>query len=223
MKTLWTFGDSMTFGHGCREDCPNNQYYLLYKQEGNDIWPNILANKLNSNIINLGKSGASNDYIIDSIIDNFNDIKENDYVVIGKTFHERFDVPDKQYNVLRAVFGEIKDIDINKDWFFWFKNEEQYRTQEEIETLINFNYYYSSNLLYKERQDKRFDFLSKRLEERNVKVFSWQNGDSHKDKLFERIINHTKGKIPDYHFSFKGHKDFSEYFYSKIMEEKKII
>ena len=24
MNTLWTFGDSMTFGHGCNETCHSN-------------------------------------------------------------------------------------------------------------------------------------------------------------------------------------------------------
>ena len=44
MNTVWTFGDSFTFGYGCRKDC--NSYtldeYYSYKKNNDDIWPNHL-------------------------------------------------------------------------------------------------------------------------------------------------------------------------------------
>ena len=93
MNTLWTFGDSFTFGHGCRLDGPLSEYCLNYKKEGDDIWPNHLGKLLNLNVKNYGKCGASNDFIIDSIINNWDSFKENDYVIIGISYHNRFDVP----------------------------------------------------------------------------------------------------------------------------------
>ena len=71
MNTLWTFGDSFTFGHGCRPDGPLPEYYNNYKKDGDDTWPNLLGSMLNTKVKNFGKCGASNDYILDSIIDNF--------------------------------------------------------------------------------------------------------------------------------------------------------
>ena len=37
MNKIWCFGDSFTFGHGCRIDCPRNEYYNNYWKEGDDI------------------------------------------------------------------------------------------------------------------------------------------------------------------------------------------
>jgi len=220
MNTLWTFGDSMTFGHGCREDCPNNQYYKEYKEEGDDIWPNILADKLKLDVINLGKCGASNDYIIDSIIDNFDKIIENDYVIIGKTFHERFDIPKKESNQLQTIFGEIEDYSKDDWWIHW--TNETGRSEEEIETIINFIYYYADNRLYEERQNKRYNFLKNLLENKNVNILLWKVEEPI-TKRMERIDVATNFKIKDKHFSFKGHKLFSEYLYNKITLDKKII
>ena len=79
MATLWTFGDSMTFGHGCVLDYEGDEYYKKYKKSDDDlIWPVILANKLGYKLNNLGKCGASNDYIFDTIISNYHLISEND-------------------------------------------------------------------------------------------------------------------------------------------------
>ena len=37
MRTLWTFGDSFTFGHGCRPDGPLSEYYYEYKSNDDVI------------------------------------------------------------------------------------------------------------------------------------------------------------------------------------------
>ena len=83
MATLWTFGDSMTAGDGCllhlgiRDG--GDKYYNEYKELDSDIWPNILGRTIGLNVKNIGKSGASNDYILDSIIDK---LAENDNVIV---------------------------------------------------------------------------------------------------------------------------------------------
>jgi len=59
MKTLWTFGDSFTFGHGCREDCNSGSYekYKSYKSDNDDIWSNKLSKLLQMHLKNLGVNG----------------------------------------------------------------------------------------------------------------------------------------------------------------------
>ena len=151
MNTLWTFGDSFTFGHGCREDC--NSYtvddYYGYKQEGDDIWPNHLANLLNCNVSNLGKNGVSNDYILDVIIDNFDFIKENDYIIIGKTFHGRIEIPykNKVYKSFAHYEGGKIDENTNSN-DIWLKTEFKDLDKEIIETIVNFQYHFSNELFY---------------------------------------------------------------------------
>jgi len=222
MNTLWTFGDSFTFGYACREDC--NSYtvddYYGYKKEGDDIWPNHLGNLLNCNVSNLGKNGVSNDYILDAIIDNFDFIKENDYIIIGKTFHGRIEVPfnNKIYKGLADYEGgRIDENTHTKD--VWIKNEFKDLNKEVIETIINFQYHFSNELFYKERNNKRFEFIKNRLHnEKNVKFcYVWGLEEDVKFyHTFEQIIQATNRKVIDTHFSFKGHLDFAHFVYNKI-------
>ena len=221
MATLWTFGDSFTAGDGCVKNLGirdgNYKYYNEYNQWDSDIWPNILGKTIGFNVKNIGKSGASNDYILDSIIDNFDMIEPNDIVIIGKTFYQRFDIPKLNSNEFHTQYGESlhilsTDLKINK------YNKEKL----EIETIINYGVLFSDNLLFKKRQDKRFNFIQTQLSNKVNKILVWDI-DSDLRKSIETISHHTKGKIKDYHFSFNGHKQFSERLYKKIYTKPALI
>lgn len=206
MSTLWAFGDSQTYGAGCRPGDIVYESYVEYKKDEDNVWSFLLAEKLGYSCNNMGIPGASNDTILDTIIDNFDVIQSGDIVIIGKTFHERFDIPNG--DKLHPIFGEIGSISDA----LGYPND---RTNEEITTLINFIYYYATNSLYEKRQNKRFDFIKNQLKQKGVSVFEWKNDDKN-TMLFERIINHTKGKVKDKHYSFNGHRDFSNYMYALI-------
>lgn len=206
MNTLWTFGDSFTFGHGCRIDGPLPEYCKNYKKELDDIWPNHLGKMLNLKVKNFGKSGASNDFIIDSIIDNWNYFKENDFIIIGITYHNRFDVPLN--NEMMSIFPNMKLSDRQKELY----------KKEEIEAIINFQYYFSNDELYKNRYLKRLNFLDKILKEKKINTFLWEVRDKlYSNNSFETITNATNGKINDGHLSFKGHIDFANVLYKKLI------
>ena len=205
MATIWTFGDSFTFGHGCRPDGPLCEYYNSYKKDGDNIWPNLLAELLNSNVKNFGKCGASNDFIIDCIIDQWNSIEEGDFVIIGTTFHNRFDIPIKNKLSLSTNYwgiDDVSDLDLFK--------------KEEIETIVNFQYYFADNELYKARHIKRFNFLYKLLKEKKVNSFIWDVPSITETNKFEKIIESTNRELEDYHFSFKGHRDFAHMIYERV-------
>ena len=211
MSTLWTFGDSYTFGAGCRPDGPvylpkgeTTEYYDNYKTEFDDIWANLLGNMLNMKVKNLGCSAVSNDYIIDSIMDNWDDIKEDDFVIIQITYHARFDIP---YD------GELLTPFFNNEYancFPLYKNEE-------IENIINFQYYFTNHKLYKLRHLKRFNFLEKLLKDKKVKTYLWNLMDFTQSSKFEKITEATNGKIQDCHFSFKGNREFANTIYKRII------
>jgi hypothetical protein len=220
-NTLWAFGDSMTFGHGCNVDCKSNTRleYLPYKKEGDDIWSNHLSKLLNYDVINLGKNGASNDYIFGSIIDNFDYINEGDIVIINMTLHGRIEVPigDEIVNALSSYENEMKirGYDSGGD------------RQEKIETIINFQYHFSNHQFYKDRHIKRFNFIKNRLlNEKKVKyVYLWslEEVDSGLYSSFETIHKATNGAVNDTHFSFNGHLNFAHFLYNTVRDKKQII
>lgn len=200
-STLWTFGDSNTAGHGCN---PRDEYYEKYYKLGDNIWSVWLSEKLNVELKNLGKNGSSNDVIIDTIIEKWEEINKGDYVFIGMTHSHRFDVPiNNHFESIVHDFSKSKT-----------ENE---LTNDEFETIINFQYYFADNILYKNRQIKRFEWIKKLLIQKGCeKVILWNVQTDLKG--LETIKDDTDGKIVDYHLSFKSHKLLSEIFYKKYFE-----
>jgi hypothetical protein len=196
MKTLWTFGDSFTEGTGCGID---DEYYKNYFKKGDKTWPVWLSELLNTNLKNCGKGGYSNDMILDSIITNWQDIEKGDIIFIGFTYPHRFDVPVN--GKLRSIVHDFTDNDL---------------TKEKFETIINFQYYFSDNILYRNRQMKRFEWIKNLLQKKECKlVVIW---DVQIDlKNLETITGATDGKIEDGHLSYAGHKLLAEIFYKKYI------
>ena len=69
MKKLLTVGDSFTYGEELADKT--------------SAWPQILANKLNYSLTNLGQPSASNDKILRKTIDHLVREPDVDLVVIG--------------------------------------------------------------------------------------------------------------------------------------------
>lgn len=221
MATIWTFGDSFTAGDGCVENLAIRdgefKYYNEYKELDSDIWPNILGKTIGYDVKNIGKSGASNDYIIDSIIDNFNTIESDDVVVIEKTFYQRFDVPKLNSNEFHTQYAEgLYSLSLD------LKKNKYKKDKLEIETILNYGILFADNPLFKERQNKRFGFIETLLKTKVNKILIW-DVDSDLRKSIETIGQHTDGKIKDYHFSFNGHKTFSQIIYKKLYTKPSLI
>lgn len=206
MNKLWVFGDSMTYGHGCRPDGPLNEYYYNYKKEGDDIWPNIVANNFNLKCVNMAIGGCSNDIIIDEVIKNFDKINVNDIVIIGKSFSQRYDIPKPKSNKWFTVIGHTNSEYIEMIIKLYGKKI--------FELLINFCYHFSQNEKYKIRQNNRIEFLGKLFKSKNIKCIIWGIEENKID--LDRIIYATNGKIKDYHFSFYGHKQFADKIINKL-------
>ena len=229
MNKLWAFGDSMTFGHGCNVECKSETKvdYLPFKKDGDDIWSNHLSKLLNYDVINLGKNGASNDYIFDCIIDNYNSIQPNDVVVINMTLHGRMEVPFKNgiYNILSGYEKNKTFMDDIEPQILQAKNQTKEEDDEKIEALINFQYHFSNHKFYKDRHTKRFNFIKDRLiNECKVKyVYLWSlEDDDGVYASFETIKDATNGLVNDTHFSFNGHFNFAYFIYSLINKNKLI-
>lgn len=199
MNTLWAFGDSFTEGTGCML---TDDYHINYFKNGDKTWPFWLSESLNTNLKNCGVGGYSNDMILDSIIDNWNNIKKDDFVFISFTYSHRFDVP---------IDGELKSIVHN-----FSERINNNLGNDEFETLVNFQYYFSDNILYKNRQLKRFNWVKSLLLKTGCKlVVIWDV--QYDTKNLQTITGATNGKIKDGHLSYDGHKIFAETLYKKYI------
>lgn len=219
MTKIWVFGDSFTFGDGCRPDRGiikgDLEYYNHYNNGDFDIWPNLLSKMTGFEIVNLSKSGASNDYILDSIMSSINLIEYDDMVIISKTFFERFDIPTE--TGFDTIYAEsLYGIEV------CLESEKSEKNKIEKETILNYGLLYASHKLMKQRQDNRFNFLKSLLSNKVSKFYMW-DVDSDFRKSFNTISHHSNGKYNDYHFSFIGHQEFANTMYKIFLLEKTLI
>jgi len=218
---LITFGCSYTAGNpisfpdinGKLYTDNNSNYVKNYKKNDDDLtWSEIVSNKLNLDLYNFGCGGYSNDMILDSIINNWDKIGTDDYVIIEQTYTHRFDVPNLKRNTLVTVNPNVVDYPIHDNPF----------TKKECEHIAYTSVLMGSDI-YKKRYNKRFLFILKMLYElKNVKkCLIWNVEDVTFNNPYEQIYIETKNEIIDHHWSYKGHKDFSNYILKEINTEKK--
>jgi len=193
MSTLWTFGDSFTAGNGCLF---NDEYTSKYKKSEKDkIWNDIIASEFSLKLKNLGLGLYSNDKIIDSVIKSYNLINQNDIVIIGITFYNRFDIP---YNNELITLSPTNLPDDNN---------------ELLKEIIIFM---DSDLL-KQRQLARIFFLKNLLEQKGVKCLIWEVETQW--IKYQNIKNDSCGEINDLHWSYNGHKEFATYIIEQIKKQ----
>ena len=192
MNNLILFGDSFTSDVII-------EYVNMYKNHEDYHWGEIIASKLNLNLINLGVGSFSNDRILDKIIENHHIIKEEDIVIIGKTFYNRFDIPNKDINL---GFTTVTPLSYEPLLKFGFTSEEAKSIILFLTVIDDKNFVNRANLRYKFIED--FLYLKK------IKnCIFWEVEDLW--KTFEDIKTATNNKINDNHWSYKGHKDFANY------------
>jgi hypothetical protein len=215
MKNLWVFGDSFSAGNG---SLPNEIYELQYKKTEEDlIWPQKLSKLLNYKLNNHAMGLYSNDKIIDSIIEVFDNIQRNDIVIIQKSFTHRFDIPNEIDNVLLTTAPNSKHMLMH--WYNDNTNMKKRYNKFEMEA-IEYIAVTMDNELIQERQNKRFNFLEKLIKNKGVKkCFVWDIIEVIRpDNLkYETIFTATNGKIDDKHWSYKGHSDFTDWISNELV------
>jgi len=210
MSTIWGFGDSLTFGHGCRPDGPLLEYYNEYKREGDKIWLEWLGEWKGMKTRNLGLCGASNEYIFDSVLDNNKNIKSGDIVIIGATIWGRRDIPvgDRWLPLLSIleVGGEVMGAVTGVNTM----------SIEDRNIIVEYQLRFGEHPLWKERMVKRFSFLKETLQRRGIEVIQWYIHDEVSRNIEK--IRHVS-PIDDSHYSFAGHKAMAEYFDKRLKGE----
>jgi hypothetical protein len=203
MNKLWTFGDSMT------EPFQNNNAdwsleYCNYKGYCPKVYGEILAEKLEMNLVNRGKGGIDNYTILEKICEDINKIGKDDIVIIGWTYPVRFRIVNDG-NVWSYILPNSK-----KDKYI--KSISQSTTDE---ILVNRNH----NLYIKEI-DNWIRLINKPLN--NVIHWSYAvklDGSSYLPN-FNRIVTETSGACNDTHYSETGHIELSNTLYELLIHNK---
>ena len=194
MNKLFTFGCSFTAGNGCLID---EEYTKKYKKDKTDlIWPEIISKNMELDLINIGMGGYSNDKILDSIIQTYDTINKDDVVIIEMSFHHRYDIPNKLNNSLITIAPNPSNLLINE------------YSKKEIENITYVSTLMESNL-FKNRNINRFNFI-KDILLKTKKVNKCLIWDVETEiNRFEKIIDVTNNEIIDHHWSYRGHRNFS--------------
>jgi hypothetical protein len=205
MNKLWTFGDSFTFGHGCRpiiDETKNGTYYktfLEYIDLSKPIWPEIVAETFNLELVNKGFNGISNDRIFDYVLKNITEFQPNDCVIIQISTSYRFEFPfakernlfgtikgskDELYeyndspHILKTIYSlnVLKDFEDGGETTLMYTNGEKENenfklTKDKFETIKNFFNYFIYYQKYYEREIWRFIKIAELLNNLNVNVF----------------------------------------------------
>lgn len=223
MKNIWFFGDSFTRGDGCIAE-NESPYYDNYPNLRGTLWTTKLSNKFGMNENNLGESGCSSDWIINTIVDNLYKIKPKDIVILSDTRPSRYLVPRVQDNEIHCFSPGQESI-----WDWHIKNREDTTKPKEWEdmkrTLIDYTWYFQENYskLWEEYYLERFKNLQKYFDSIGVTNYFWSYKLWYEKQIDIELISEHIPEIHNEHFSWKGHEQFSKYIDDKINLTKKLI
>ena len=223
MAKLWCFGDSYTAGDGCKlfstGTHPNTIEYrkFLNKKENEYIklFSDIVAEHFELECINLGQSGAGNEKILDTLLSNIHLISKDDYVILGVSYFQRFDIDG-------LLPLEFSTININSLLDSNNMITDTLSKEALLQIVIN-----RSSKAFENRLLRQIKGISHILKELSKSVYVWTNDhylDEQKSGLFQlptgyhtlshflgevAITAHTNKVVCDGHFSEVGHTIFA--------------
>lgn len=225
MRRLWTFGDSFTADY----EYDHFDSYKKYKDIlGYEIktWPTILSEKFGMLLHNCAMKGSSNFDIFNKFIDNSNNFRPHDILIIGWALITKFKYVDN--DIFKTINPDTQDeflkkIIENRKHTLW-----QYEIHQYMKFIMNFCYqkklhiyFWSSedeNLLYGEHALKKYEY------DKNSHVIKNNNRIGLVFDLISKgsstIEIDTNGVIKDCHLGEKGHFDMANLFYNYIIQNK---
>lgn len=198
MSKLFVFGDSFS------EKWDDLSPYSVWSGYIPKVYSQMVSEKLGIECFNFAKGGWSNADIFQSVCQNADKIGDGDIVIIGWTIFERFRLSSAH--------------PINPFWIRfqagnWDLNLKANLIPEGIsETTVNeILYNRSFEELYIEEVSDWIKLLSKTFKGNTFINFRWWG-----KPMYETITTATNGEIFDWHWSERGHMDFSEWLLDKI-------
>ena len=215
---LWVFGDSFT-----AEYYENNNYknYVEYKKGvAPIIWSNLLSKKINLEVINHAKCGASNYTIFNQLIKSIDDINENDIVIIGWSYITRYISGDPNTRTLiEGPIGPFSKITCDEIFF----NRNLTCWGDEVSSWIKLINRYSNlksiNIFHWSADERVFnsdiDILDKKfiVTNEDLSIYNYFN----QKNIKFTIKQETNNLIDDLHCSQIGHNLMCDFIYNKII------
>lgn len=232
MGKLFLFGCSYTAEYYF-DSVVNKFYKEYYDYRGGNFpptWGQLLAKKLNLDLVNCAWGGNGNDQIFQDVCHRAPEFDANDMVIIEWSYIVRFRWAhfDKNYwqtvgpvnNHPELIDGDtLNDILYNRTHNLYI--EQIYDYERMIETLAKskgFKVYFWSvdnRIIYpNEKINRQEKYLANGFVRKDETIF---------DEVFrrkgERLLEETNGLIYDLHFGESAHRILSEIFYSHIKEK----
>jgi hypothetical protein len=253
---LWTFGCSFTAEYDPIEGlyAPYKNNFDLYKEfrNGNlpDVWPRILANKFDYDLMNCALGGSSNYRILMQFSDVSDKIQKDDILIFGWTQKTRFIAANFTENIFNDVLplgasypdlqyseNTLNELLLNRTHKLW-----SLEVLKWIRIINMFAKNIGAEVYHWTSDDTIFTKENKEVEHDKsfivVDDYEFTNSQIFKDKhsmmwylthsrnyggtQMGKIIDETMGKIPDGHMGEYGHKVQADYFHKHIIENTKI-
>jgi hypothetical protein len=256
MNNLWTFGCSFTAEYDTIDGQfhPFKNNYDRYRDfrggELPDIWPTILAKKINYNLVNCALGGSSNYRILMQFSDVCDKIKKDDILIFGWTQKTRFLAANFSQDIFNDVlpigasypdlqFSQktIDEILVNRTHNLW--SIEVMKWIRMINTFVKSVgaevYHWTSddtiftieNNIVKNNESfiivDDSEFLQSELsKDKHSVMWFLTHPKNYGGIQMGKIIDETKGLVEDGHMGEYGHKVQANYFYKHIVQHTKI-
>lgn len=215
MRKLWVFGCSVSDLY----DSESAKYYwsknyLNWKGYIPKHYTQLMAEKLNCELMNFAVSSTNNYAILQSICDNIEHITNNDYVIIQWTETTRFRLSTDDNEWVNFVFSNSQ----NKNEL---KNNKYVSIQTIQEILGNrINEVYDEEIISWEK------LIKFKLNEDNLLIWNpFKNVGDYGRLLssIENITTESEGEVYDPHFSESGQIHLSNILLNKMSNNKNLL
>lgn len=226
MKTLWTFGDSLTdyfnppptlIKHWRHE-------YIEWKGYVPKVFGEIVSEKLNYNYVNTAMGGCSNNQIFEEFCKVCDLIKTDDILIFGWTNQERFRLSNIKNGWTNFYINfRKKNTKELKDHFFNLSLEQVDSISKETIQQIMFN---RSNPNYVIEVENWIKLINLSFSKNKIIHWSWDERMKNSSTIielnkFENIRTETNGEINDPHWSESGQSEMANLILEIINNENK--
>ena len=208
MKTLWTFGGSFTEGYTNKYNWSRD--YIKWKGYIPKVYGDIIADKLNLYLKNMGESGICNYTLLENICHQIDNIKDDDVIIINWAPTIRFRLVDTDEKIWRPVMpGKFSNVE-------YFGNIVSQTTLNEI--FVN-----RDSKLYQYEIINWIKLLNKTFKS-NI-IIHWTPAPEMSGtnlwnfSQYNRIKNETNGEVKDNHYSETGHIEVADKLMSIMNKE----